>query len=119
MKVGIQNKESRLILVWNEGKRWTMAIGLLDTPPARALAEKTKAKIEWDWHMMLLLGGEAAGLLWQDIADDCRTVHFCRSITRGHEGRTKTKRDRKINLSPAINTQEFFQGVGSGCGDHE
>ncbi len=27
MKVGIQNKEDRLILVWNDGKRRTMAIG--------------------------------------------------------------------------------------------
>jgi integrase len=51
MKVGIQNKEGRLILVWNDGKRRTMAIGLPDTPPARALAEKTKAEIEWDWHI--------------------------------------------------------------------
>lgn len=49
MKVGIQNKEGRLILVWNDGKRRTMAIGMPDTPPARALAEKTKAEIEWDW----------------------------------------------------------------------
>jgi integrase len=51
MKVGIQNKEGRLILVWNDGKRRTMAIGMPDTPPARALAEKTKAEIEWDWHI--------------------------------------------------------------------
>jgi hypothetical protein len=41
MKVGIQNKEGRLMLVWNDGKRRTMAI------LARALAEKTKAEIEW------------------------------------------------------------------------
>jgi hypothetical protein len=46
MKVGIQNKEGRLILVWNDGTRRTMAIGLPDTPPARALAEEIKAEIE-------------------------------------------------------------------------
>jgi hypothetical protein len=51
MKGGIQNKEGRLILVWNDGTRRTMAIGLPDTPPARALAEKIKAEIEWDWHI--------------------------------------------------------------------
>lgn len=266
MKVGIQNKEGRLILVWNDGKRRTMAIGLPDTLPARALAEKTKAEIEWDWHIkqydptllkykprtmgssateisapelfdrftkfqakdrklfqssidsrykplkrmlekhldipadevgkrqvekfadvcddtltastakarfwllascwdwakgryhvaelnpfrgynrrfqsteprkkpkpfttdeiekilagfrvnayyshyhdyvMFLLGvgcriGEAAGLRWQHVADDCSSVHICRSITRGHEGQTKTKRERTVNLSPAI-----------------
>jgi tRNA A37 threonylcarbamoyladenosine synthetase subunit TsaC/SUA5/YrdC len=46
MKVGIQNKEGSLILAWNDGTRRTMAIRLPDTPPARALAEKTKAEIE-------------------------------------------------------------------------
>jgi integrase len=268
MKVGIQNKEGRLILVWNDGKRRTMAIGLPDTPPARALAEKTKAEIEWDWHIKqydptllkykprtfgrngteisvpelfdrytqqraktkakrlsqssidtrykpmkrmlekylnipanevgkrqterfadicddnltagtakarfwlmascwdwaqgqyhvseenpfrgfndrfepssekqrpkpftireielilngfkgsayyahyldyvaFLLGvgcriGEAAGLRWQHVADDCESVHFCRSITRGQEGPTKTKKERTVNLSPVI-----------------
>jgi integrase len=266
MKVGIQNKEGRLILVWNDGNRRTMAIGLPDTLPARALAEKTKAEIEWDWHIkqydptllkykprtigsnateisvpelfdrftkfqakdrklsqssidirykplkrmlekhlsipanevgkrqverfadvcdntlivgtakarfwllascwdwakghyhiaevnpfrgynrrfqstepwqkpkpftteeiekilsgfrvnayyshyrdyvVFLLGvgcriGEAAGLRWQHVADDCSSVHFCRSITRGHEGQTKTKQERTVHLSPAI-----------------
>lgn len=266
MKVGIQNKEGRLILVWNDGKRRTMAIGLPDTPPARALAEKTKAEIEWDWHIkqydptllkykprtvgknaseisapdlfakftqyqtkdkklaessietryqplkrmlekhlnipandvgrrqverladicdetltaatakarfgllascwdwakgryhvseenpfrgfnrrfqstesspkpkpftadeiskiltefrvnayyshyhdyvLFLFGvgcrpGEAAGLRWRYVADDCESVRICRSITRGREGSTKTKRERVVNLSPAI-----------------
>jgi integrase len=266
MKVGIQNKEGRLILVWNDGTRRTMAIGLPDTPPARALAEKTKAEIEWDWHIrqydptllkyrprstgsnateisapelfdrftkfqakdrklaqssidtrykplkrmlekhldipanevgkrqvekladlcdetltagtakarfwllascwdwakgqyhvsdenlfrgfnrrfqstepkqrpkpftiaeiqkildgfrssnyyssyhdfvFFLLGvgcrpGEAAGLRWQCVADDCTTVHFCRSITRGLESSTKNKKERTIDVSPAI-----------------
>jgi integrase len=266
MKVGIQNKEGRLILVWNDGNRRTMAIGMPDTPPGRALADKIKAEIEWDWHIgqydstklkymprtlgsnateisapelfdhftkyqakdkklsqssidtryhplkrmlekhlsipandvgrrqaekladicddtltagtakarfwllascwdwakgrfhvvdenpfrgfnrrfqtteprlrpkpftadeiakilgefrvnvyyshyhdyvVFLMGvgcriGEAAGLRWQHVADDCESVHICRSITRGREGRTKTKRERVVNLSPAI-----------------
>jgi integrase len=51
MKVGIQTKEGRLILAWNDGKRRTMAIGMPDSPPGRALAEKTKAEIEWDWRI--------------------------------------------------------------------
>jgi integrase len=266
MKVGIQNKEGRLILVWNDGNRRTMAIGMPDTSPGRALADKIKAEIEWDWHIgqydstklkymprtlgrnateisvpelfdrftkfqakdkklsessietryqplkrmlekylnipandvgrrqverfadvadetltagtakarfwllascwdwakgryhvveenpfrgfnrrfqstenrpkpkpftadeiskilaefrvnvyyshyhdyvVFLLGvgcriGEAAGLRWQYVADDCESVNICRSITRGREGQTKTKRERTVNLSPAI-----------------
>jgi hypothetical protein len=43
MKVGIQNKEGRLILVWNDGKRRTMAIGLPDAPPAIAMLKARKA----------------------------------------------------------------------------
>ena len=35
MKVGIQKKEGRLILVWDDGKRRTMAIGL----PIQLLAD--------------------------------------------------------------------------------
>jgi integrase len=51
MKVGIQNKEGRLILVWDDGKRRTMAVGMPDSSTGRALAEKTKAEIEWDWRI--------------------------------------------------------------------
>jgi integrase len=49
MKVGIQNKEDRLILVWNDGKRRTMAIGAADNTASRAAAQKKKAEIEQDW----------------------------------------------------------------------
>jgi integrase len=58
-------------------------------------------------YVMFLLGvgcrpGEAASLCWQRVAEDCSSVNICRSITRGQEGPTKTKRDRTVNLSPAI-----------------
>jgi Phage integrase family len=162
MKVGIQNKEGRLILVWNDGKRRTMAIGMPDTLPGKALAEKTKAEIEWDWHIKqydptLLkykprtVGSNATEISAPELfdrftkfqakdkklsessietryqplkrmlekhlnipandigrrqverfADVCESVHICRSITRGREGKTKTKRERVVNLSPAI-----------------
>ena len=49
MKVGIQVKEGRLILAWNDGKRRTMAIGLPDSTQARAKAKKTAAQIEMDF----------------------------------------------------------------------
>lgn len=49
MKVGIQNKEDRLILVWNDGKRRTMAIGAADNTASRAAAQRKKAEIEQDW----------------------------------------------------------------------
>jgi integrase len=49
MKVGIQNKENRLILVWNDGKRRTMAIGAADNTASRAAAQRKKAEIEQDW----------------------------------------------------------------------
>jgi hypothetical protein len=45
MKVGIQNKEDRLILVWNDGKRRTMAIGAADNTASRATAQKKSLKI--------------------------------------------------------------------------
>ena len=51
MKVGIQTKEGRLILAWNDGKRRTMAIGLQDSKAARSLAQRTAAKIEIDFHL--------------------------------------------------------------------
>jgi integrase len=46
--------------------------------------------------------GEAVGLCWQCVADDCTTVHFCRSITRGRESSTKNKKERTIDVSPAM-----------------
>jgi integrase len=46
--------------------------------------------------------GEAAGLRWQCVANVCTTVHFCRSITRGLESSTKNKKERTIDVSPAI-----------------
>lgn len=51
MKVGIQVKESRLILVWNDGERRTMAIGLPDSPVNRKLAQKRAAEIELDFSL--------------------------------------------------------------------
>jgi integrase len=50
MKVGIQVKEGRLILAWNDSKRRTMAIGLPDSTAGRSLAKRTAAKIEIDFH---------------------------------------------------------------------
>ena len=50
MKVGIQNKQGYLILVWNDGKRRAMAIGLPDSTAGRSLAKRTAAKIEIDFH---------------------------------------------------------------------
>ena len=49
MKVGIHKKEGRLILVWNDGKRRTMAIGLPDSKPARSVAKKIAGDIELDF----------------------------------------------------------------------
>lgn len=51
MKVGIQNKEGWLILVWNDGKRRTMAVGMRDTPVARAVVQKKAAQIELDYQL--------------------------------------------------------------------
>jgi len=50
MKVGIQVKEGRLILIWNNGKRRIMAIDLPDSKAVRSLAKKTVAKIGIDFH---------------------------------------------------------------------
>jgi hypothetical protein len=42
MKVGIQNKKGWLILVWNDGKRRTMATDIRpDIAGAKSLAQKT------------------------------------------------------------------------------
>jgi integrase len=51
MKVGIQVKEGRLILVWDDGKRRTMAIGLPNSKTNKALAGKLASKIEVDFHL--------------------------------------------------------------------
>jgi|GEM_PF-4864406 len=51
MKVGIQVKERRLILAWNEGNRRTMEIDLPDSKAVRSLAKKTVAKIGIDFHL--------------------------------------------------------------------
>jgi integrase len=51
MKVGIQVKEGRLILVWNDGQRRTMAIGLPNSKTNQTLAKKLAAKIEVDFHL--------------------------------------------------------------------
>jgi integrase len=51
MKVGIQNKAGWLILVWNDGKRRTMATGIrADIAGAKSLAQKTATRIESDFH---------------------------------------------------------------------
>ena len=50
MKVGIQVKENRLILIWNDGRRRTMAIGLPESTTGRSLAKSIAAKIEIDFH---------------------------------------------------------------------
>jgi integrase len=46
--------------------------------------------------------GEAAGLRWCHIADDCQTAWIGESISRGHRKGTKTNKSRTINLSPSI-----------------
>jgi integrase len=43
--------------------------------------------------------GEAAGLLWENVAPDFTSVHFCQSFSRGVMGDTKTKESRTVNLS--------------------
>jgi integrase len=51
MKVGIQNKKGWLILVWNDGKRRTMATGIrADIAGAKSLAQKVATRIESDFH---------------------------------------------------------------------
>jgi hypothetical protein len=50
MKVGIQDKKGWLILVWNDGKRRTMATGIrADITGAKALAQKIATRIELDF----------------------------------------------------------------------
>ena len=50
MKVGTQNKKGWLILVWNDGKRRTMATGIrADIGGAKAFAQKIATRIELDF----------------------------------------------------------------------
>jgi integrase len=49
MKVGIQKKEGRLILTWNDGERRTMGVGVPDSIVGWAVARKKQAEIEQDW----------------------------------------------------------------------
>jgi hypothetical protein len=108
MKVGIQNKDGRLILVWNDGKRRTMAIGMPDTPPVKALAEKTKAKIEWDWHIKQY--------------DPTLLKYRPRTVAKalGHSARVLHDSYAEIIESRSvINTVELIQGIGSEGGDRE
>ena len=58
-------------------------------------------------HAAFLLGvgsrpGEAAGLLWENVATDFTKVYICQSFSRGVVGDTKTKESRTVNLSPSI-----------------
>jgi len=46
--------------------------------------------------------GEAAGLKWKHISDDCQTVWIGESVTRGVRKTTKTGKTRTIVLSPKI-----------------
>jgi integrase len=46
--------------------------------------------------------GEAAGLLWENVAADFTSVYICQSFSRGVVGDTKTKESRTVNLSPSI-----------------
>lgn len=46
--------------------------------------------------------GEAAGLQWQHIADDLKTVWFGESVSRGVRKTTKTGKARTIILTPKI-----------------
>ena len=49
MKVGSQKKEGRLILVWNDGDRRTIGVGVNDSTIGWAVAWMKKAEIEQDW----------------------------------------------------------------------
>jgi integrase len=47
--------------------------------------------------------GEAAGLRWCNVADDFSYVVICEAVSRGHRrDRTKTGKNRVVNLSPGI-----------------
>lgn len=46
--------------------------------------------------------GEAIGLRWKHLWDDCSTVWIGESLSRGIRKSTKTNRDRTINLTPKL-----------------
>lgn len=46
--------------------------------------------------------GEAAGLKWKHVADDCQTVWIGESVSRGVRKTTKTNKARTVILSPKI-----------------
>lgn len=46
--------------------------------------------------------GEAAGLKWKHVADDCQTVWLGESVTRGIRKTTKTNKARTLILTPKI-----------------
>ena len=46
--------------------------------------------------------GEAAGLLWEDVATDFTKVYFYQAFSRGVVDDIKTKKCRTVNLSPSI-----------------
>jgi integrase len=46
--------------------------------------------------------GEAVGLRWRHISDDCTTIWIGESISRGVEKTTKTGKDRTIILTPKV-----------------
>jgi integrase len=46
--------------------------------------------------------GEAAGLKWRHLSDDCSVIWVGESWSRGRQKATKTNRDRTFELSPRI-----------------
>ncbi len=46
--------------------------------------------------------GEAAGLQWKHVADDCQTCWIGESVSRGHRKSTKTGKARTVMLSPMV-----------------
>jgi integrase len=46
--------------------------------------------------------GEAAGLVWENVATDFTKVCFCQAFSRGVVTDIKTKKLRTVNLSPSI-----------------
>jgi integrase len=47
--VTIESRANYLRLRWNDGKRRSLALGLIDSIPSRAIATQTKRAIESDW----------------------------------------------------------------------
>ena len=46
--------------------------------------------------------GEAAGLMWKHIGEDCKSVWIGESVSRGVRTATKTNRARTIKLTPKV-----------------